>query len=479
MAYFTVEDFAAGIDVRKSEVTAKAGTLRMLENGFVNAGGEIEKRRRFALLGNSVGTFGLGAVANGARVFVTPGGAAPSVPALVTTYTLTPNPALTGGVVLSRILDVETFGSKLYVVALFSNGTIRHFYDGVQIDQPPAALGRTARTHKTKMYSCVGNNLYFSGINVPNRWTDSPNVVTGEGLIDVTSQDAGAPDLVAIEPYYDNLALLGRRSIQLWTMDADPSKSQFVQALANIGIVAHNACARYGTGDVLFLSTAGIRSLRARNSSNAAEANDIGSPIDTIIRERLRTLDVNVADRVIALVDPHTGQWWLCWGDTIYVLSYFAATKVTAWSMYKPGFEIEDATVCGSRVLLRSGGAIYVAGSLPTTGFEFYDGGSSEYDSTSCTWWTPMMDGGKPATEKVWQGIDAAVEGTWDVYLCPDPLNPTAWELVATLDSPTYSLQRIPYQARSTHIAVKMVSKNTGPARVGALVIHHEEIDAK
>lgn len=35
--------------------------------------------------------------------------------------------------------------------------------------------------------------------------------------------------------------------------------------------------------DVFFLSESGIRSLRARDSSNAAFASDIGNPIDTLI----------------------------------------------------------------------------------------------------------------------------------------------------------------------------------------------------
>jgi hypothetical protein len=45
--YFTITDFAAGLDLRRSSLTAPAGTLRTLTNAHVTPGGEIEKRFAF------------------------------------------------------------------------------------------------------------------------------------------------------------------------------------------------------------------------------------------------------------------------------------------------------------------------------------------------------------------------------------------------------------------------------------------------
>src|SRR5215831_16003468 len=44
---FSVNNFNGGLDTRKTTLTAPGGTLRQLENAFVNSGGEIEKRLAF------------------------------------------------------------------------------------------------------------------------------------------------------------------------------------------------------------------------------------------------------------------------------------------------------------------------------------------------------------------------------------------------------------------------------------------------
>ena len=49
MAQFVIEDFANGLDLRRSHDTAPPGSLRVLNNCFINEGGEIEKRKAFLL----------------------------------------------------------------------------------------------------------------------------------------------------------------------------------------------------------------------------------------------------------------------------------------------------------------------------------------------------------------------------------------------------------------------------------------------
>src|SRR6187401_523654 len=66
MGYEVVENIAAGLDNRKSPLTAPGGTLTKLTNAAVNPGGEIEKRRAFIKLGTNMlaGTFGLAATSS-------------------------------------------------------------------------------------------------------------------------------------------------------------------------------------------------------------------------------------------------------------------------------------------------------------------------------------------------------------------------------------------------------------------------------
>lgn len=471
--YLLLEDFASGIDLRKSTVTAKPGSLRTLSNAFITAGGEIEKRRRFQLLATMPSnTVGLGSVDNVLYTFGTAAGVAPPTPVLY--HRLNPTG---GGVTITRILDVDVFNAKFFVVARFSDGSVRRFYDGVQVSGTNDG-GTAARTYRSKVYTVQASNLRFSETNNAAGWSG-----LSSGIIDTTTQDAGSPDLIGLEAYYNSMALFGRRSIQIWNLDPDPAQNNLVQILANTGLVAPGGAARYGNGDVIFLSDTGLRSLRARDSSNAAALNDIGSPIDPIIALRRLSMSASDAERIRALVEPVTGHFWLVWGSVIYALAFYPATKVTAWSTYQLPFTAEYAVSAGTRVAIREGDNVYVYGGfqnaanaldnyVPTATL------SNEYDGTVVEFETPMLDFGRPATTKLFHGFDIACEGQWAVYINPDPLAPGAWSLVANVDQTTYSLARIPISATGTHIAIRMVSSGTGIARVGAAGVHFSFADA-
>ena len=47
MPYFVIEKFNGGVDLRRLSSASSGGTMRKIQNAFVNKGGEIEKRRRW------------------------------------------------------------------------------------------------------------------------------------------------------------------------------------------------------------------------------------------------------------------------------------------------------------------------------------------------------------------------------------------------------------------------------------------------
>ena len=58
--YYEIANFQAGMDLRKSALTAPAGTLRLLQNAHITQGGEIEKRSAFKFWCDApAGSFGL------------------------------------------------------------------------------------------------------------------------------------------------------------------------------------------------------------------------------------------------------------------------------------------------------------------------------------------------------------------------------------------------------------------------------------
>jgi len=476
VSYFLVEDFAGGLDLRKSAVTAKPGGMRALRNAFVNPGGEAEQRRRFSLASTLPdATFGLAGI--GGRLFVfglvSPGSVSVQLPFV---YQQLTGASIPGGETIGRILDTDIFATKLYVIAEFTDGTVLHFYDGAEIT---GAVGLTAKTHKTKVFKTDGELIRFSAINDP---TDL--VGTGSGLIDVTNADFGSADLIGLESCYDRLALFGTRHIQLWMMDPDPDLSAQIQVMANTGLIAPHATARYGSGDVLFLADTGIRSLRARDSSNAAVLNDIGSPIDNYIRELRRDLVVADIQKLQGLVDPLSGHVWFVWKDEILVLAYYPSSKITAWSVYDVGAVADYSTIAGNRIFLRAGDEVYVYGANISLGAEISNivatlgSLAAEYDEAEVVLETPMLDFGRPATFKTFTGMDIACEGVWSIEINTNPTNLDAWALVATVSEATYSRSRVPIAGYSTHIALRLTASQ-GFSRLGAVGIHFEEADAE
>ena len=46
-AYLQIEDFKGGLDGRRLEVSAPAGSLKVFQNGHINRGGEIEIAKKW------------------------------------------------------------------------------------------------------------------------------------------------------------------------------------------------------------------------------------------------------------------------------------------------------------------------------------------------------------------------------------------------------------------------------------------------
>jgi hypothetical protein len=373
------------------------------------------------------------------------------------------------GANMGTILDIDVFDNQFYVVVYEGDGVIRHYYNGTHVADAPGVP--TVMSHRSKMYGVAGNIVYFSALNNPAAWTPNATNV-GAGFIQVDGQDEGAVALIGLAPYYDQLALFGRNSIQLWAMDEDPAQNQLINTLGGTGLVSYKALGRYATGDVLYLHDSGVRSLKARDSSNAAVVSDIGSPMD----EELRAL-VSAARRAggspvpnslilaAGVNEPTTGQFWLVINNAVYVLSIASSSNITAWSRFDLPFTAQYACEVLDTVLLRSGNDVY-----------FYGTGLWEgYDTAPVDVITPMIAGNEPATVKQFFGLDAALEGTWQIEVGTDPAQPDVRELVATVTGPTFGLQNLGLQNQGTHITARLTCSDAARARIGNLLFHYNK----
>lgn len=323
----------------------------------------------------------------------------------------------------------------------------------------------SALTFKTKAHITSGSSLFFSGVNQPTNWGENG---TGAGFINLSNNSGGNEALTALALYQGNLAAFARRSVQLWAIDTDPANNRQGQVLSNTGTFAANSVVSVGEIDVFYLSDSGVRSLRARDASNAAVVNDVGTPIDNLILADLADFTEAQKATCCAIIEPIDGRYWIAIGSKVYVYSYFPNSQVAAWSIYEPGFSITKFTTKDGRVFARAGNNVYLYGGVK----------NAEYDSSEVEVVLPYLDGGKPAHQKMLNGIDMTCEGSWAVSIGMDPVAPIARDPIATITQPTFSLGRIMAVGTGTHVGIRLVNNAAGYARIANLIAHFEANEA-
>lgn len=319
--------------------------------------------------------------------------------------------------------------------------------------------GRFVIPVKTKMYALSDSLLHFSAIDDPTEWNDT---TLGAGYINLANHSRGSEDLKAIATYFDNIAVLAGDAIQIWYVDPDEALNQQIQVLQNTGTIAPDSVVEFGENDVFYLSLSGLRSLRSRDSSNAAFVGDIGNPIDELIVQSIQE-NRTLAELAKATLEQRDGRYILAIGDKMYVFSFFPSSKVSAWSIYEPGFIVDKWAYDGRQTLCRSGNKLYSLGGE----------NGNIYDDCEVVVQMPFLDGSSPATFKDFASIDITCENVWDVYLATDPQDITSIEEVATVYKTTYGLGRAGITGYSTHIAPRLVCQQPGAARLGNIAIHY------
>jgi hypothetical protein len=324
--------------------------------------------------------------------------------------------------------------------------------------------GSFVRPVKSKMYALSDSLLHFSAVDNPAEWNDAS---LGAGFINLANNAKGSESLKAIANYFDNVAVIAEQAVQIWFVDADEDLNQQIQVLNNTGTIAPDSVVEFGDNDVFYLSLSGVRSLKARDSSNAAFVGDIGNPIDELVVTDIKD-NKALAENGQAILEPRDGRYFLAIGSKVYVFSYFPSSRVSAWSVYEPGFVVNKWAYDGTQVLCRSGDKLYSLGGEDGT----------TYDSCTVTVQMPFLDGSSPATSKDYYGLDVVCENNWSVSMATDPQDISITEEVASVYKTTYGLGRATITGYSTHIAPKLTCTAPGPAKVGNIAIHYNAAES-
>jgi hypothetical protein len=485
VTFSTTQNAAAGVSATSSfnfTASATTGTVTAVTvNGTNVLSGSVAGLSTVNATASAVAAAitvgGYSATASGPTVTITaPAGAAynsytPTITITGTGVTAGTASQFSSGVDAKPQITTATIGGTFSLNTLF---TIRLQISATSFDQTFSLLAVSSgastvvRTFNNKLYSLSGSNVFFSNVNDPTAYSylSTPTTPAGSGVINMSNQDNGFETLTAMGVYQGKLAIFGRRTVQTWTMDPDPTKNASIQTLKNIGTFAPKSVVNFGDIDVFFLSDTGIRSLRARDASNAATVSDIGTNIDTLVQSDLVSLNDTVKFNAVGIIEPIDGRYWLAVGNKIYVYSYFPSASIAAWSTYEPGFSVSQFAYASGRVYARSGNTVYIYGGT--------DG--QTYDNSQVEVILPYIDGGKPAHTKTFTGIDMACTGTWNVFVGLDTSVPDSRDFIAQVPSSTYGFGNIEAVGTGTHMGVRLVTDAaySGPAKIGNFTVHFQ-----
>lgn len=341
-----------------------------------------------------------------------------------------------------------------------------------------AGTGTMALTFQQKIYSVTNSLLYFTALNAPT----SPGAGTGGGFINMANQNEGNEVLITVQEYQGKLAVFSRNSIRIWSMDVDPIKNVFQQTVQNSGALSSRSVIPYGNIDVFYLNDSGVRSLRARDSSNSPAVNDVGVAIDPFLREYLNTLTDTQIQRAVAIIEPIDSRYWLAVRNRIFVFSFFPGSKINAWTYYDIAPEIgandiSELVKVNNQVFLRAGDTIYQYGG--TTGAEY----PSDADNEAGAWAEaslPFLSAATPATWKGTHGFDIGVDGEWECYLLNNPADDTVEVPIGTFNKPTFAQAKMAVSATPTPMfALRLRTGKGGYARISMCAVHYKAQQAQ
>lgn len=188
-------------------------------------------------------------------------------------------------------------------------------------------------TINKRVYVAAGPQFNFSDNGDPTGWEEQN---PGAGFIKYLSYFGGQDAVYSIAQLQGRLVVVARRSVQIWTMDADPNNFALVQEMDNIGSISNLATQNIGDFDVIILDDTGFRSLRTREVTLNAYVDDVGVAIDELVQTDLQSVS---AATCCAIVEPTLKLYWGYLNGKIYVLSRYPSSKINAWSTYLPTYE--------------------------------------------------------------------------------------------------------------------------------------------
>lgn len=336
MASISFDRFDGGLLLARPASVAPANSLSAIRNMEVQPGGWLRGRQKFkkAVGGLTIGPQWKGLESNGGYLWVFS-----CWPVASTGLTSDIVNAETGERVVyafyssgtggnftdasrARLLGVTRWGSGFVAVVspdggttnyptLFTVDSSTHTVTGANIADASCPKTGLMVTASSRVYAISddGQNVRFCKVGDPTDWTTGGDA----GFLPVSQHFGGGQRAYGLGLYQGKLAVFTDQSIQLWTIDPDPTAMTMDRVVDGVGTRHHKSIVSVN-GDLLFESESGVRSLTTLSNALFPSDVDIGLPIRAMTpspAQLTRFSNGGLEPSCIALAASPLSQYWV------------------------------------------------------------------------------------------------------------------------------------------------------------------------
>jgi hypothetical protein len=193
----------------------------------------------------------------------------------------------------------------------FAVDTATHTVTATNITDVNAPTSGKMVTATGRVYgiSADGLTVRFCKVGDPTDWTAAGNA----GFLPVSQHFGDGQRAYGLGLYQGQLAVFSDQSIQLWTIDPDPTAMALDKVVSGVGTRHHKSIVSLN-GDLLFQSESGVRSLTTLANALFPTDVDLGLPVRAITRSPRATSRFSLGSyepTVVALAASPFSQYWV------------------------------------------------------------------------------------------------------------------------------------------------------------------------
>lgn len=272
----------------------------------------------------------------------------------------------------------------------------------------------------SRVFAPSSENVRYCAAGAARDWTSASDA----GFLAAGLQQDTKGSVQACGTFQDSLVVLFEDSSQIWNVATDPTANAISKRLYGVGTLEPLSLASFSS-DLVLLSRYGFRSMIVQEITSRIDDNDVGVPIDDLVKADIATIDdLTDPDKVRGYWITELGQYWavLDMGtySKVWAYTFSKSSKIACWSEYVFPVHINDLTTQAGKVYLRDTDNLYEVSAT-----QFTD------NSTLIDVEVQMafQDNKLPGVDKQFWGADMVSTGAFDLSFQYNP-NDTGKETI-------------------------------------------------